>query len=174
MGVSATTAGAVYGDVLSRFFFFFKEFTSSPNTQWGFLLQQQACVKFPTRLDWVITEPFLKYSSTAAEGNEFELNWKFINRFLVHRKLDQTMKLAPTMLKSLGQVLVFEVHATAVTGRTPLPRSTKDIWGHKQHNSKPGRKRTHTMHSLKQMFIHLRCDNLTYCGKQRWTGSHSV
>lgn len=48
------------------------------------------------------------------------------------------------MVKSLGQVLVFEVHATAVTGRTPLPRSIKDIWGHKQHNSEQGRKRTHT------------------------------
>lgn len=47
------------------------------------------------------------------------------------------------MVKSLGQVLVFEVHATAVTGRTPFPRSIKDIWGHKQHDSKQERKRTH-------------------------------
>lgn len=35
----------------------------------------------------------------------------------------------PTRLKSLGQVPVLEVHATAVIGRTPPPCSIKDIWG---------------------------------------------
>lgn len=31
------------------------------------------------------------------------------------------------MVKALGQVLTFEVQATAVTGRTAVPRSIKDI-----------------------------------------------
>ena len=43
----------------------------------------------------------------------------------------------PTRLKSLGQVPVLEVHATAVIGRTPPPRSIKDIWG--RETSKQGR-----------------------------------
>lgn len=84
--------------------------------------QQQACV-FPTRPDLVKTELFLKYNS----GGFFFILLEFRGRIIVDRKPDNFSNFSLTMVKSLGQVLPFEVHATAVTGRTPAPRSIRDI-----------------------------------------------
>lgn len=78
------------------FFFLRRLLHLQTPTQWGFLLQQQACVKFPTRLDWVRPELFLRFSSTTAEGNKMF----FLIKLEIHRQVYTENWIKPIELSS--------------------------------------------------------------------------